>query len=60
MFSKDDGIINFQKLVKIKEANVKPEPLKEELADLQLEEVKEVFREPEPFIDDFDDDVLLN
>ena len=62
MFSNDAGIINLQKLVKFEEAAEKPEPLKVEMEKLRLEEVKEVFREPEPepIIDDFDDDVLLN
>tara|TARA_R110000803_G_scaffold180443_2_gene242875 strand:- start:5539 stop:6531 length:993 start_codon:yes stop_codon:yes gene_type:complete len=62
MFSNDAGIINLQKLVKFEEAAEKPEPLKVEMEKLRLEEVKEVFREPEPepLIDDFDDDVLLN
>tara|TARA_R100000541_G_scaffold26487_2_gene35916 strand:- start:159 stop:1148 length:990 start_codon:yes stop_codon:yes gene_type:complete len=61
MFSNDSGIINLQKLVKFEEAAEKPEPLKVEMEKLRLQEVKEVFREPEPEpIDDFDDDVLLN
>lgn len=62
MFSNDAGIINLQKLVKFEEAAEKPEPLKVEMEKLRLEEVKEVFSEPEPepLIDDFDDDVLLN
>jgi len=61
MFSNDSGIINLQKLVKFEEAAEKPEPLKVEMENLRLQEVKEVFREPEPEpIDDFDDDVLLN
>ena len=56
MFSNDAGIINLQKLVKFEEAAEKPEPLKVEMKKLRLEEVKEVFSEP----DNFDDDVLLN
>tara|TARA_R110002020_G_scaffold371060_2_gene582688 strand:+ start:217 stop:1221 length:1005 start_codon:yes stop_codon:yes gene_type:complete len=60
MFSNDDGVINFDKLEAFKEAVEKPEPLKKELEGLEVQEVKEVFREPEPIIDDFDDDVLLN
>jgi|TARA_R110000772_G_scaffold77554_5_gene166991 hypothetical protein len=58
-FSNDDGIINFEKMEKFEEAKVKPEPLKEEIQTLQLENVKEEI-EPEPEFDDFDDDVLLN
>lgn len=58
-FSNDDGIINFEKMVKFEEAKVKPEPLKEEIQTLQLENVKEEI-EVEPEFDDFDDDVLLN
>tara|TARA_R110002110_G_scaffold227107_1_gene441451 strand:+ start:241 stop:1224 length:984 start_codon:yes stop_codon:yes gene_type:complete len=58
-FSNDDGIINFEKMEKFEEAKVKPEPLKEEIQTLQLENVKEEI-EPEPEYDDFDDDVLLN
>ena len=58
-FSNDDGIINFEKMVKFEEAKVKPEPLKEEIQTLQLETVKEEI-EVEPEFDDFDDDVLLN
>ena len=57
----DNGIINFQKLARAVEASVKPEPLKKELEELPVvEEVKEIFREPEPIEEDFDDDILLD
>lgn len=60
MFSNDDGVINFDKLVKFKEALVEPEPLKKELKELKVDEVKEVFREPEPELVEEDDDILLD
>ena len=60
MFSNDDGVINFDKLVAFKEAVKKPESLKDELKGLEVQEVNEIFREPDPLLDDFDDDILLN
>jgi len=61
LFSTQDGIINFQKLTRFAEASVKPEPLKKELEELPVdEEVKEIFREPDPVEEDFDDDILLD
>lgn len=60
MFSNDDGVINFDKLEAFREAVEKPEPLKKELEDLKVQDVKEIFNEPEPVLDDFDDDILLS
>ncbi len=53
VFSNTDGIINFQKLKLFKESAEKPEPLKEELKELEVIDVKEIF-------DDSDDDILLS
>lgn len=60
LFSNDDGVINFDKLEAFREAVEKPEPLKKELEDLKVQDVKEIFNEPEPVLDDFDDDILLS